>query len=541
MVLKRNRNADDLQKRLFLKYKLKKVVREVIMNSQWLDENQDDHKMSSNVKKNIAFMMRTKRKFGVLTLSEKSLIRTPHHLRTVSDRKKLCILFAGFRCFLSVPAKQRVRVIPVVKFLSVSPGRIIIRKGDKPFLIYFIVAGEIGMPKRNISEVEDQFMFGPGDCIGDIGMFEDGPRFQTCIAASQCELLVLLDNDFNSILKPYMQKVWNDKKRALKALDYFDFFSDDQILKACKLCTLKQYNPLDTIYSHDRGTLTNVHFVLSGECLILQCLNMKVVVNNGKKMYHLVDTSDGGPIYVPSEQSIRSRLVKNSSMFDALDAVHKNENKSPGQLNTLTSDSDNGSSISTVNLIKHYTSPSSIKYSEYYVEEMTYADEAYSSSGELFKDRKQLTSDIYNDIESESDLFYVSNFLGSSSTCLSAGDIENHFIDVGSLTFGGIFGLGETMRHRVIMARSTVQCLLLPRFFLLDNDQNPGNIWQRRLFYLECIIPSRDDLFDNFLKTLKWKKFKIDFIKNLTTNTTNIAKDDDIPVLCRIEGGIDPQ
>lgn len=76
MVLKRNRNADDLQKRLFLKYKLNKVVREVIMNSQWLDENQDDHKMSSNVKKNIALMMRTKRKFGVLTLSVSKCILT---------------------------------------------------------------------------------------------------------------------------------------------------------------------------------------------------------------------------------------------------------------------------------------------------------------------------------------------------------------------------------------------------------------------------------------------------------------------------------
>ncbi|TDG42626.1 hypothetical protein AWZ03_010954 [Drosophila navojoa] len=390
-------------------------------------------------------MMRTKRKLGVLTLTEKSLIRTPHRLRTVSDRKKLCLLFAGFRCFLSVPAKQRVRVIPVVKFMSVSPGRIIIRKGDKPFLIYFIIAGEIGMPKRNISELEDQFNFGPGDCIGDIGMFEDGPRFQTYIAASQCELLVLLDNDFNSILKPYMQKVWNDKKRALKALDYFDFFSDDQILKACKLCTLKQYNPLDTIYSHDRGTLTNVHFVLSGECLILQCLNMKVIANNGKKVYHLVDTLDGGAIYIHSEQSIRSGLVKNMSMLDALDAVHKNENNSPGQFNTLSSDSDNGSSISTVNLIKHYTSPCSIKYCEYYV------DEAYPSSGKIFKDKKQLTSDIYNDIESESDTFHVSNFVGSSSSCLSAGDIESHFIDVGSLTFGGIFGLGETMRHRAFI------------------------------------------------------------------------------------------
>lgn len=50
-------------------------------------------------------------------------------------------------------------------------------------------------------------------------------------------------------------------------------------------------------------------------------------------MYHLVDTSDGGSIYLHSEQSIRSRLVKNSSMFDALDAVHKNENKSVSYLN----------------------------------------------------------------------------------------------------------------------------------------------------------------------------------------------------------------
>lgn len=73
-MVKRNRNAEDIQKKLFLKYKLKKVVREVIMNSQWLDENQEDHKMSSNVKKNIALMMRTKRKFGVLTLTVSMLL-----------------------------------------------------------------------------------------------------------------------------------------------------------------------------------------------------------------------------------------------------------------------------------------------------------------------------------------------------------------------------------------------------------------------------------------------------------------------------------
>lgn len=89
----------------------------------------------------------------------------------------------------------------------------------------------------------------------------------------------------------------------------------------------------------------------------------------------------------------------------------------PGQLNALRSDSQYGSLRSTVNSIKHNTSPSSIEYSEYYVEEMTSVDKFYPSSGKLFKDKKQLTSDINNDIESESDTNYVSN--STSSTCLS--------------------------------------------------------------------------------------------------------------------------
>lgn len=68
MVLKRNRYAEDLRRKALLKYKFKKVVREVIMNSQWLDENYEDQKISANVKKNIALMMRTKRRVGILTI-----------------------------------------------------------------------------------------------------------------------------------------------------------------------------------------------------------------------------------------------------------------------------------------------------------------------------------------------------------------------------------------------------------------------------------------------------------------------------------------
>lgn len=51
-------------------------------------------------------------------------------------------------------------------------------------------------------------------------------------SAAQCELLVVFDDDFISILKPFMGKIWNEKKRAIRALDYFDFLNESQVSQA---------------------------------------------------------------------------------------------------------------------------------------------------------------------------------------------------------------------------------------------------------------------------------------------------------------------
>lgn len=65
---RRQKNAEVTKKKNSLKALLKKVVREVIVNSNWLDaEGIDDHKISSNAKRNIALLVRTKKKMGILT------------------------------------------------------------------------------------------------------------------------------------------------------------------------------------------------------------------------------------------------------------------------------------------------------------------------------------------------------------------------------------------------------------------------------------------------------------------------------------------
>lgn len=99
-----------------------------------------------------------------------------------------------------------------------------------------------------------------------------------------------------------------------------------------------------------------------------------------------------------------------------------------------------------------------------------------------------------------------------------------------------MFGLGERLEHRGIMARTTVQCLLIPRFWLLEKQQNPGNIWQRRRFYLDTTIPSRETLFKDFLSTRKWQKFKNNLIEeNLDPNSiANPTHIQDVPIISRI-------
>lgn len=130
---------------------------------------------------------------------------------------------------------------------------------------------------------------------------------------------------------------------------------------------------------------------------------------------------------------------------------------------------------------------------------------------------------------------------GSSSTPIqqpepiTIDEIETHFIEVGSLSYGGVFGLGEKLTHRCIMARTNVQCLQLPRFWLMEEDQNPGHIWQRRRFYLEKCIPSREELFKNFLKTRSWEKFKEKYVQSiLDPSTVTCTKVEDIPTMVRI-------
>ncbi|GAB0093607.1 hypothetical protein DMENIID0001_087710 [Sergentomyia squamirostris] len=117
---------------------------------------------------------------------------------------------------------------------------------------------------------------------------------------------------------------------------------------------------------------------------------------------------------------------------------------------------------------------------------------------------------------------------------------HNHFIIVGMYKTGAIFGLGEEMTQRSIVAKKSTDCLLLPRYWLMQKEQNIGNIWSRTKIYLNLTLPSREATFEEFLRKKRWKKFKEDQMKQYVDRKSDhqiTARLQDVPILCRIEHG----
>ncbi|XP_062137707.1 uncharacterized protein LOC133847017 isoform X2 [Drosophila sulfurigaster albostrigata] len=382
------------------------------------------------------------------------------------------------------------------------------------------------------------------------------------------------------------------------------------IVRACSYGLLIQYDPLQFIYSDNRGAVSYVHFILSGECTILQCLKMRVLRNVGKITYDLVKVNNADGFDLDAKTS-KTRLrdseveVSNSDFnlddllasTDSQDAetlqekkakrkiglreveiacgyggiqlkrkIHRNPRRTVLRRRTTyvarrltsfgktTSSTARASSMHGDDDEDYFPEDAEDEYDyipeDYFVEEEISVEETPTTERTTMKsmissNRSTARSTLKSLRQSEGNVLRVEtddsmNQNTPRDTYISptvnvVPETETRFVDVGSLTYGGIFGLGETIVHRVIMARTVVQCMLLPRFWLMEPDQNPGHIWKRRKFYLEGCVPSREELFGNFLKTRRWEKFKHDYVQStLNPNSVNSTQPEDIPIISRI-------
>ncbi|XP_065075293.1 uncharacterized protein LOC135699043 [Ochlerotatus camptorhynchus] len=237
---------------------------------------------------------------------------------------------------------------------------------------------------------------------------------------------------------------------------YFNHWTEEQRRDCFGRAKVRNFKPEETIFAEGRSPINYVHFVLSGRCMVLQCLKLiKTVTKYGNCRYHLADAQ-------PIE--------------DEITQFYRRQNSRMAQLQQST-------------------------------------------------------------LQTADNLRLPVDAQPSKQSLQSPINYECHFIDIGSYACGSVFGVGEHMDDRSVVARNQVQCLLLPRYWLLQKRQNVNNVWSRIRIFIEQRQMSRPQLFDWYLKELRWRRYRTQLrqdvvSQHLATHPTALC---DVPTMCRIE------
>uniref|UniRef100_A0A182KGM9 Cyclic nucleotide-binding domain-containing protein n=1 Tax=Anopheles christyi TaxID=43041 RepID=A0A182KGM9_9DIPT len=252
--------------------------------------------------------------------------------------------------------------------------------------------------------------------------------------------------DFTSIRDKLTPTDGQDLLDALARFSYFERWSDEQRRDCCHRAQIRQYEPDQTVFVEGQAPVNYAHFMLSGECGLLQCL----------KLHWRWDRPTATKRY---------RLSRAQPTEDEITRFHR---------------------------------------------------------------RRAQATNVIEDPPMDR----------SQQNPPAAGrSVEYHFVDIATYSRGSVFGIGEHMVDRAVYARTHVQCLLIPRYWLLEKPQNRGNIWNRIRIFLEQRQPSRDRLFRWFLTELLWHRYRHQLVDDfrLVHAPRHLPRLIDVPLVCRIE------
>ncbi|XP_026672913.1 uncharacterized protein LOC113464833, partial [Ceratina calcarata] len=84
------------------------------------------------------------------------------------------------------------------------------------------------------------------------------------------DLLLINSRDFDDILRRHLKREWNVLQDALVNFNYFKSWSVELIRECCILSRIKEYQPDEVLLGDGKGMVNYVHFLLEGECRLIE-------------------------------------------------------------------------------------------------------------------------------------------------------------------------------------------------------------------------------------------------------------------------------
>ncbi|XP_026748244.1 uncharacterized protein LOC113509140 isoform X2 [Galleria mellonella] len=519
----------------------------VMANTYWLIEAVDHYEGVEDVKRRVEQAVRGKaKKKQLLTVTDKALLNKPAEERTEQEKKYIYRIIGGLKCFKRYPNHVKKKLAAVTYFKYYGPGRTIVRQHHEAHALYFIMTGDIIVSQMVFDELLQQNVsvdvgvMHPGDMFGEVSLLHNIPRTATVTTAGHCELLVLMKEDFKNVLQASVQKQWDEVRHAMSAFTYFEALDEVARREGCIVAKMKSYKPNETLLGDGVGVANFVYFILSGRCQMIETIQVIVTTRLGRSYYALYDP------YVPEEESEQDFETKyfgayknlNKDTRDSVDSTHESIHEEQNKNNTVPEGIH--SILKPLSSNKQKRSGSlkcnsenvHIDNKDNLVKDGVKSETLKAQSGRSSSVKSQVLLEPSEHTRQSIRLSVIPEKIQPASAPLN---IRTYFMQVCQFNPGSSFGFGENMRDRRIVALTPVDCMLLPKIWLLQ--RNTANIWSRIQHYLEKKIPTKKQLFKEFVSQRRWQEFREQMVNDVVSrsNTVNWTSVHDVPYSIRME------
>ncbi|XP_063374981.1 uncharacterized protein LOC134662639 [Cydia amplana] len=531
MPPKKEENPEEQMRRKFrAKCLFRALGRLVLANRYWLIEGVDEYKGVDDVKRRVTQVIRTKQlKKRLLDIQDKALLNKPAADRTYQEQQYLYRKLGDLKCFKRYPKNVRRKLAAATYFKYYGPNRVIVRQYHEAHAMYFIVNGDVTVSQLFYDDLLQQHVsvdvdtMTTGDMFGDVSLLHNTPRTATVTTNGHCELLALMREDFKYTLQALVQKQWDEVRRAMSAFTYFDGLDEMTRREGCIAAKMKSYAPNETLLGDGEGVANFVYFVLSGRCQMIESLQVTVTTHLGRNHYTLYDP------YVPKQEQ---ELSLEKKWFG---------NKDPSVTTSVIDEGPSQQGASKIHgVLKHTTTQrrdtreSDIKLGWSQTVTEGPGDEDPAISNMVLKPPSEI---LPRGSLRLSDPIPVSEMPQKPKA--APVNLRTYFMQVVIFNPGSTFGFGENMRDRRIVALTPVDCMLLPKVWLLQ--RNTANIWTRIQHYLEKKIPTKKHLFKELVSARRWLEFRDQVVSDVVARSkaVNFTTVHDVPYSIRMEEMLD--
>ncbi|CAK4486866.1 unnamed protein product [Aphanomyces euteiches] len=195
--------------------------------------------------------------------------------RSKADLVTLATFLQTLKFFRGLPKTFVQELCTIIDLINVDANTTIFREGEVGKLFYVILSGSVDVKinapdKRGGSGQAKLVNLGEGSHFGDLALIKkDGLRSATVVATEQCELLIISEKDYNSILKKLQKE---DMQKRMELLDRIPIFQSvewtSELMEELSYVLIEQRCAANTTVFKQGDKATQIYFITRGEVVI---------------------------------------------------------------------------------------------------------------------------------------------------------------------------------------------------------------------------------------------------------------------------------